>query len=113
MEVAGITGVMEVAEKVFEVAQANTPTITGALKASGKITYMKDLMENDQFNAIINYGDSSMNPATGVPTSSYAVDRHERPSRSNPEGDKWLEKATMAHTEIFKSILVDKIRGAM
>jgi hypothetical protein len=81
------TLVEDMAETIFREMDALTPIKTGALQRSGKITMQDD---RDHPTAIFSYGDSSLGPR-GVPTSQYAVEVHETPSKRNPQSYKWVE----------------------
>lgn len=102
---AGKSAVHETAEAVFTKSQIAIPRKTGALAASGKVAYE----ETSQVSgAIISYGDSSVNPNTGIPTSEYAVAKHE-----DPRNGKWLENAVLDCSELYRNNLRDKIGRAL
>lgn len=102
---AGKSAVHETAESIFSKSQMDIPRKTGALAASGKIVYQDDSQSS---SATIGYGDSSVNPKTGIPTSEYAVAKHE-----DPRNGKWLENAMLESTDLYRSNLQDKIRRAL
>ena len=102
---AGKSAVHDTAEAIFSAAQMNIPRKTGALAASGKIAYQDSTQTS---SAIISYGDSTVNPNTGRPTSSYAVVKHE-----DPRNGKWLENAVLECTDLYRSNLRDKIGRAL
>lgn len=102
---AGKSALHETAESVFNKSQLDIPRKTGALAASGKIVYQD---ANNTSTAIIGYGDSSVNPKTGIPTSEYAVVKHE-----DPRNGKWLENAMLDCTDLYRTKLHDKIGRAL
>ena len=99
---AGIRGIDEAAEILFNQAQMIVPRKTGALANSGKISYRDTAKQHE---AIISYGDASTNPNTGRATSVYAVQKHEMPG----PGSKWLEKTFLGGYDIFMQSLVNNI----
>jgi hypothetical protein len=99
---AGHRGLSEAAEELFAQAQSIVPRKTGALAASGKVTY-KDNTKSE--TAIISYGDATVNPITKKATSSYAVSRHESPG----PGGKWLENTIMGGYDLFMGKLITHI----
>ena len=103
--IAGKSVVHETAEAVFNKSQIDIPRKTGALAASGKVAYQDT---NQSSTAIIGYGDSSVNPKTGIPTSEYAVAKHE-----DPRNGKWLENAVLDCSDLYRNNLRDKIGKAL
>ena len=103
--IAGKSAVYETAEAVFNKSQIDIPRKTGALAASGKVEYQDT---NQSSTAIIGYGDSSVNPKTGIPTSEYAVAKHE-----DPRNGKWLENAVLDCSDLYRTNLRDKIGKAL
>lgn len=103
--IAGKSAVYETAEAVFNKSQIDIPRKTGALAASGKVAYQDT---NQSSTAIIGYGDSSVNPKTGIPTSEYAVAKHE-----DPRNGKWLENAVLDCSDLYRNNLRDKIGKAL
>lgn len=103
--IAGKSAVHETAEAVFNKSQIDIPRKTGALAASGKVAYQDN---NQSSTAIIGYGDSSVNPKTGIPTSEYAVAKHE-----DPRNGKWLENAVLDCSDLYRNNLRDKIGKAL
>lgn len=103
---ASYQGVNEAAQLIFNRAQQGVPIQEGALYASGKVT-----MENNSNNieAIISYGDITVNTLTGKTTASYAVERHEQPGA----GSKWLENAILNSPADYLNILATKIAESM
>lgn len=102
---AGKSAVHDTAEAIFTQSQIDIPRKTGALAASGKIAYQDT---NQSSMAIIGYGDSSVNPKTGVPTSEYAVAKHE-----DPRNGKWLENAVLNCTDLYRNNLRTEIGKAL
>lgn len=98
---AGTAAVHETAQEIFSISQSNIPRKTGALAASGKVVYQDSSQAS---TAIIGYGDSSVNPQTGIPTSEYAVAKHE-----DPLNGKWLENAVLDCSDLYRSKLREKI----
>lgn len=100
---AGQQGIRTMSETAFEIAQADVPVQSGALKGSGNLSIVLD---NGVYKGIISYGDSSTN-ARGVQTSVYAVSRHEMPGNTkNPRSHKWLENAVFF---VGESVFVDEL----
>ena len=99
---AGHRGLSEAAEELFTQAQSKVPRKTGALASSGKVTY-KSTSKEEQ--AIISYGDATVNPVTGRATSLYAVEKHESPG----PGGKWLENTMMGGYDLFMGKLITHI----
>lgn len=102
---AGKSAVHETVEVVFAKSQIDIPRKTGALAASGKVAYQDT---NQTAVAVIGYGDSSVNPNTGVPTADYAVAKHE-----DPRNGKWLENAVLESSELYRNNLREKIGRAL
>lgn len=102
---AGKTAVHETANAVFAKSQRAIPRKTGALAASGKVVHQDT---GTAATSIIGYGDSSINPATGLPTSSYAVAKHEA-----PRNGKWLENAMLDSSDLYRETLESRIRKAL
>jgi len=102
---AGKQAVRETAAAVFAQSQLDIPRKTGALASSGKVVHR----DTDRIaTSIIGYGDSSVNPKTGLPTSEYAVIKHE-----DPVNGKWLENAMLNSSELYRNNLREKISGAL
>ena len=79
--------VATLADDLLTTANKRTPVVTGALRASGNV-FIDAVGPNKV--ATISYGTSLQNP-DGVPTSEYAVQRHEELNPKKPEAHKWLE----------------------
>lgn len=90
--------VAEVSREIYDDAQERVPKATGALWASARLT---DTSEGTKAEAVISYGDYTVNPNTGKPTADYAEDRHENPLRTGDKGYKWLENASLDHASAF------------
>jgi len=91
---AGKEAVYEAARYVYDDSQERVPFVTGALWASG--TVARD-DENNVGRSVIGYGDSTLNPATGKTTASYAED---------VEADhKFLENALLDNATYVGEIL--------
>lgn len=102
---AGQSAVHETAEMIFSKSQLHIPRKTGALAASGKVVHQD---ANQSATAVIGYGDSSVNPITGIRTADYAVAKHE-----DPRNGKWLENAVLECSELYRDTLKDKISRAL
>lgn len=102
---ASKSAVHSTAETIFSKSQITIPRKTGALASSGKVAYQ----DTDQTStAIIGYGDSSVNPITGIPTSDYAVAKHE-----DPRNGKWLENAVLDCSELYRNNLRAEINKSL
>ena len=101
----GKKAVHDTAELVFTESQIRIPSKTGALARSGKVVNQDT---NYAAISIIGYGDSSINPATGKTTASYAVEQHE-----SPHNGKWLENSVLDCTSIYKEELYTQISKAL
>ena len=102
---AGKKVVHDTAELVFAESQIRIPRKTGALARSGKVVNQDT---NYTAISIIGYGDSSINPATGKTTASYAVEQHE-----SPHNGKWLENSILDCAPIYKEELHTQISRAL
>lgn len=102
---AGKEVVHETAELIFNTSQLVIPRKTGALAASGKVVHEDT---SQAAVSVIGYGDSSVNPVTGVTTASYAVAKHEAPNNG-----KWLENAVLDCTDLYRVNLREKISKAL
>lgn len=102
---AGQMAVHETAETIFAKSQSRIPRKTGALAASGKVVYQDT---SQAATAVIGYGDSTLNPNTGIPTSTYAVAKHE-----DPRNGKWLENAVLECSELYRDTLRDKLSESL
>lgn len=102
---AGKQAVHETAAAIFAQSQLTIPRKTGALASSGKVVHR----DTDKVaTSIIGYGDSSVNPKTGLPTADYAVIKHE-----DPLNGKWLENAVLNSSDLYRNKLREKISGAL
>ena len=99
---AGVRGLNEAAEELFNQAQLIVPRKTGALANSGKVTYTEDSKHHE---AIISYGDETVNPVSGRATSEYAVQKHE----SSGPGGKWLENTFLGGYDLFMQKMISNI----
>jgi hypothetical protein len=98
----GKAGVQLAAELAFDQAQTNVPVKSGALRDSGAIA---DTGNEVIIERTISYGTDVPNPA-GVPTSAYAVARHEIPNKKNPAAYKWLETAVR---DVGSELLIEAV----
>lgn len=102
---AGKSAVHETANTIFTRSQLAIPRKTGALAASGKVVSQDT---NQLAVSVIGYGDTSVNPQTGIPTADYAVTKHE-----DPRNGKWLENAVLECSSLYLNNLKDKIGKAL
>ena len=109
LQEAARTGVMDMAEKIFQQAQSRVPVATGALRASGKVTSSGPA---DAPQSIISYGDTTVG-ARGRPTSEYGIVRHELRSKRNPDSYKWLEKSLLEADAAFREEAIRLLREAL
>lgn len=102
---AGKVATRETAEMIFNQSQLAIPRKTGALAASGKVVHQDT---NSATTSVIGYGDSTVNPVTGVATADYAVAKHEATNNG-----KWLENAMIEGAELYHSKLRERIGNAL
>ena len=103
---AGVRGLNEAAEELFNQAQLIVPRKTGALANSGKVTYTDN---GKRYEAIISYGDDTLNPVSGRATSEYAVQKHESPG----PGGKWLENTFLGGYDLFMQHMISNISNEL
>jgi hypothetical protein len=104
---AGLSGVREATRAIFSDSQTRAPVSTGALVSSGSWDVDQ---EAGSISGVIGYGDSRLNPKTGVPTSAYAVDVHEDVRSA---GYKYLELAVLNNDIRFIQALANSIRSSI
>lgn len=111
VEMAANNGLSVVADKAFNEAQVKVPRETGALASSGKISNQDTV---GYLQRIISYGNSTINPRTGKPTSDYALYVHEVFDEAHPENYKWLETVVRDYgNSSFIQELASAIRAAL
>ena len=92
-------------------AQARTPQVTGALRASARLTPNN---AGERLQRTISYGNSVTNPRTGRPTSKYAKRVHETFNPKRPNSYKWLEYAIRDYgKEQFMHDLAANLKSAL
>ena len=106
---AGERAVARAGQAVFDKAQMNVPVMTGALKRSGRVD---NKIEGNKITATISYGDSTLG-YRGVPTSDYAITRHEMYTSKKPEAYKWLERAVLSSDEAFLTEIMATIKSEL
>lgn len=104
-------GMEAAGESAFSAAQDRVPHVTGALASSARLTNQDSA---SQLKRTISYGDSTPNPKTGRPTSSYAIYVHEIYRETHPNSYKWLEYAIRQYgRENFLHDLAATLRASL